>query len=189
MPSFPPRPVDSTLHGVTDYAAAATLTTILPRLAGVEGTRSARQIRIAGAIHGSYSTVTAYPLGIAKLIPYKAHLAMDAVGALALAATPFITGQYKQGRRQWVPHVALCAFELMALALSDPTGLGEYHGDIEAVRAANQVDPHGAIYEGPSAVKRTKANEKKRKKKGKKKTQSSQQEEWQGRRSLQNKQE
>jgi len=152
---FPPRPVDSTLHGVVDYMAGVTLTTVFPRLVGVEGTRSARQIRTAGAIHATYSTMTYYPLGIAKLIPFKAHLALDAVGAIALGATPFVTGQYKQGRRQWVPHVALAAFELMSLAMTDPTGDGDYHGDVEAVRQANQEDPHRKIHEGPPAVKAT----------------------------------
>jgi hypothetical protein len=154
MPVIPPRPVDSTLHGVVDYSAAATLTTILPRLVGVQGTRSARQIRTAGAIHGTYSTLTDYPLGIVKAIPFKAHLALDAVGALALAATPFLTGQYRKGPRQWVPHVALCAFELASLAITDPTGEGDFHGDVEAVRAANREDPHRKIHEGPTAVRR-----------------------------------
>jgi hypothetical protein len=152
---FPPRPVDSTLHGVVDYMAAATLTTVFPRLVGVEGTRSARQIRFAGATHATYSTMTDYPLGIAKLIPFKAHLALDAIGALALGATPFVTSQYKRGRRQWVPHVALCAFELMSLAMTDPTGKGDFHGDVEAVRQANQEDPHRKIHEGPPAVRRS----------------------------------
>jgi hypothetical protein len=151
---FPPRPVDSTLHGVVDYMAGATLTTVLPKLAGVEGTRSARQIRIAGAAHAGYSTMTDYPLGIVKLLPFKAHLALDACGAIALGATPFVTGQYKEGRRQWVPHVALAAFELMSLAMTDPTGKGDFHGDVDAVRAANQEDPRRKIYEGPPAVKR-----------------------------------
>ena len=151
---FPPRPVDSTLHGVVDYMAGATLTTVFPRLVGVEGTRSARQIRVAGATHATYSTMTDYPLGIAKVIPFKTHLALDAIGAIALAATPFITGQYKEGRRQWVPHVAHCAFELMSLAMTDPTGKGDFHGDVEAVRQANQEDPHRKIHEGPPAVKR-----------------------------------
>jgi hypothetical protein len=150
---FPPRPVDSTLHGVVDYMAGATLTTVFPRLVGVEGTRSARQIRVAGATHATYSTMTDYPLGIAKLIPFKAHLAIDAIGALALAATPFVTGQYKEGRRHWVPHVALCAFELMSLAMTDPTGKGDFHGNVEAVRQANQEDPHRKIHEGPPAVR------------------------------------
>jgi hypothetical protein len=149
---MPPRPIDSTLHGATDYTAGTLLMTALPRLAGVAGTRSARQIRTAGAIHAGYSTLTDYPLGVVKVIPYQAHLAMEAVGALALAATPFVTGQYKQGPRQWVPHVALCVFELMALAMSDPTGRGDYHGDVEAVRAANMEDPHRKIYNGKPAV-------------------------------------
>jgi hypothetical protein len=147
-----PRPVDATLHGVVDYSAGAFLTTAFPRLAGLQGTRSARQVRIAGAIHAGYSTITDYPLGIVKALPFPAHLAFDAVGALALAATPFVTGQYKQGRRQWVPHVALCAFELASLALTDPTGRGDFHGDVEAVRAANAEDPHRKIYDGPPAV-------------------------------------
>jgi hypothetical protein len=150
---FPPRPVDSTLHGVVDYTAGATLLSVFPKLAGVEGTRSARQIRAAGAIHAGYSTLTDYPLGVVKVIPYQAHLALDALGAVALAATPFVTGQYKKGPKQWVPHVALALFELSSLAISDPTGYGDYHGDVDAVRQANAEDPHGKIYNGARAVR------------------------------------
>jgi hypothetical protein len=147
-----PRPVDSTLHGVVDYSAGAFLLTALPKLAGIEGTRSARQIRTAAAIHGGYSTLTDYPLGVVKLLPFRAHLALDAIGALALAATPFVTGQYKKGRDQWVPHVALCAFELASLAMTDPTGKGDFHGDVDAVRSANTEDPHRKIYDGKPAL-------------------------------------
>jgi hypothetical protein len=149
-----PRPIDSTLHGVTDYTVGTTLMTVFPKLAGIEGTRSARQIRTAGAIHVGYSTVTKYPLGIVKLLPFKVHLGLDALGALALAATPFVTGQWKKGTDQWVPHVALCLFELSSLAMTDPTGKGDFHGDVDAVREANMEDPHRKIYEGPPAVRR-----------------------------------
>ena len=142
---FPARPIDSTLHGVTDYTVGTLLMTAFPRLVGVEGTDSAKQIRIAGAAHVGYSTVTDYPLGIAKLIPYRAHLAIDLLGALALGATPFVTGQWKQGRRHWVPHVALAAFELNSLLMSDPTGKGDFHGDVDAVREANTEDPRAKI--------------------------------------------
>jgi hypothetical protein len=150
---FPPRPIDSTLHGVTDYTVGTLLMAGFPRLAGVEGTQSARQIRTAGAVHAGYSTITDYPLGIAKLIPYRAHLAIDLAAALALAATPFVTGQWKKGRRQWVPHVALAAFELTSLAMSDPTGKGDFHGDVDAVREANTEDPRSKIHEGGPAVR------------------------------------
>jgi hypothetical protein len=151
---FPPRPIDSTLHGLTDYQVGTTLMTIFPKLAGIEGTDSATQIRISGAAHVAYSTVTRYPLGIVKLLPYKAHLALDAVGAIALAATPFVTGQWKKGLKQWVPHVGIAAFEVMSLALSDPTGKGDFHGDVDAVREANMEDPHRKIHEGGPAVRR-----------------------------------
>jgi hypothetical protein len=142
----PPRPIDSTLHGATDYTVGTTLMSVFPRLAGLSGTPSARQIRIAGAIHVGYSTITDYPLGIVKLLPYRAHLAIDALGALGLAATPFVTGQWKRGRRHWASHVGLCLFELASLAMSDPTGKGDFHGDVEAVRRANTEDPHHKIY-------------------------------------------
>jgi hypothetical protein len=147
-----PRPIDSTLHGVTDYTLGALLTTVLPRVAGVEGTESAMQMRIAGAVHAGYSTLTDYPLGIVKLIPYQAHLAIDALGAVAVGALPFITGQYRKGPKHFVPHLALAAFELQSLLLSDPRGKGDFHGDVEAVRAANELNPHSRIYNGGPAV-------------------------------------
>jgi hypothetical protein len=147
-----PRPVDSTLHGVTDYSVGATLMTVFPKLAGLEGTESARQIRTAGAVHAGYSTLTDYPLGVVKVIPYQAHLALDAIGAVALAATPFVTGQWKKGTKHWVPHVALCLFELGSLLMTDPTGRGDWHGDVEAVRRSNTEDPNRKIYDGRPAV-------------------------------------
>jgi hypothetical protein len=118
------QPVDATLHGVTDYTVGATLMTFGPRLLGVSGTPAARDARTAGAAHVAYSTLTDYPLGVVKAIPYKVHLALDAAGALALAATPFVTGRFRKGRSQWLPHVGLALFELGALALSDPSGRG-----------------------------------------------------------------
>jgi hypothetical protein len=147
-----PRPIDSTLHGVTDYTVGTLLMTVAPKLAGVEGTASAAQMRLTGAAHVGYSTLTDYPLGIVKLIPYKAHLAIDALGAVAIAALPFLTGQYKKGPKQWVPHVALAAFELSSLLMTDPRGKGDFHGDVEAVRAANDLDPHAKIHDGGPAV-------------------------------------
>jgi hypothetical protein len=147
-----PRPIDSTLHGVTDYSVGTTLMTVFPKLAGIEGTASATQIRTAGAIHAGYSTLTNYPLGVVKLIPYQAHLALDAIGAVALAATPFVTGQWKKGPSQWVPHVALCLFELGSLLLSDPTGAGDYKADVDAVRRANTEEPGRKIRDGVPAV-------------------------------------
>ena len=150
---FPPRPIDATLHGVTDYTVGTLLMTAFPKIVDVEGTESAGQIRASGAFHAGYSTLTRYPLGIAKLIPFKLHLLLDALGALALAALPFATGQWKKGRKHWVPHVGLAAFELSSLAMTDPTGRGDYHGDVAAVQAANTEDPARKI-DGPEPAVR-----------------------------------
>ena len=147
-----PRPIDATLHGVTDYSVGATLMTVFPKIAGIEGTESANQIRTAGAIHAGYATLTDYPLGVVKVIPYQAHLAMDAIGAIALAATPFVTGQYKQGPKHWVPHVALALFELGSLLMTDPTGHGDYKADVEKVQQVNMEDPGRKIHDGRQAV-------------------------------------
>ena len=150
---FPPRPIDSTLHGITDYTVGTALMTVFPKLADLEGTESADQVRAVGAIHAGYSMLTAYPVGIVKLIPFKVHLALDAIGALAVAALPFVNGQWKKGRKRWVPHVSLAAFELVAVAMTNPAAKGDFHGDIEAVRETNREDPHRKIYEGPPAVR------------------------------------
>jgi hypothetical protein len=146
------RPIDATLHGATDYMVGAALTTLFPRLAGISGTPAGTQVRAAGAIHAAYSALTSYPLGIVKAIPYKAHLAIDALGAVALATTPFATGQFRKGRSQWVPQLALSAFELVSLMLSDPTGRGDYKADLETVRAKNMEDPHRKIHDPVRAV-------------------------------------
>jgi hypothetical protein len=147
-----PRPIDATLHGVTDYSVGTTLMTVFPHLAGISGTPAASQIRVAGAVHAGYSTITDYPLGVVKLLPYQVHLALDALGAIALAATPFVTGQYRKGPSQWVPHVALCLFEFGSLLLTDPTGHGDDKADVAAVREGNMEDPHRKVHDGQPAV-------------------------------------
>ena len=64
-----------------------------------------------------------------------------------------LSGQFKNGRRAWLPHVGLAAFEMASLAMTDPSGKGDFHGDVEAVRKANTESPHRKIYEGPRAVR------------------------------------
>ena len=145
--------VDQTLHGITDYTVGTVLMTVFPRLAGIRGTRAEKQIRIAGAAHAGYSTLTDYKLGVVKVIPYKVHLALDLLGAIVIAATPFVTGQWKKGRKEWVPNVGIALFELQSLAMTDPTGLGSFHGDVDVVREANTEDPKAKIHEGPPAVR------------------------------------
>ena len=111
------KPISPTLHGVLDYATGATLMA-LPGVLGIGGTRAGRAFRVAGAGHAAYSLVTNYPLGVRRLLPLRAHLALDAVGAAGLAAAPFVLGKPAKGAKGWVPHVAVAAYELTTVALT-----------------------------------------------------------------------
>ena len=126
--------------------------TVFPRLAGIQGTRAARQIRSAGAIHAGYTRSRTTRSAWSRSCRTRSHLALDALGALALAATPFVTGQWRRAARQWVPHVALCLFELGSLVLTDPTGRGDSKVDVDAVRSHNMEDPDRKVHAESPAV-------------------------------------
>ena len=117
------RPISSKLHGILDYSTGAALTA-LPSVLGLGGTRAGRTLRIAGATTAGYSLVTNYELGARKALPYRGHLALDAVAAAGLAAAPFLLRTRDEGVRHWLPHVVLGALELGVVALSDPSGAG-----------------------------------------------------------------
>lgn len=73
--------------------------------------------RAAGAAAAIYSNLTDYELSFKKLLPMRAHLALDAAGGAALAAVPWVTGARKRGLRHWLPHAAIGAVEI-AMALT-----------------------------------------------------------------------
>ncbi|HEV3002800.1 MAG TPA: hypothetical protein VGW75_18835 [Solirubrobacteraceae bacterium] len=116
---MPSRPFDPTLHGVLDYSTGALLQ-VLPKALDLEGTTAGRIMRGSGAAHAGYSLFTDYELGAVKVIPFPVHLAIDAAGAVALGAAPFVTGAWKKGTRHWLPHVLLGLYELSSVAMTEP---------------------------------------------------------------------
>jgi hypothetical protein len=112
-----PTPISTKLHGVLDYTTGATLIAA-PALFGLQGTRAGRILRGFGINHIAYSALTAYELGLGK-IPMRQHLASDALGAVAMAASPLALRTASEGRRHWLPHVLFGVYELTAVALSD----------------------------------------------------------------------
>jgi hypothetical protein len=73
--------------------------------------------RVVGSLATAYSLLTDYELGLKRVVPMRAHLALDALGGVALAATPFLTGASKKGTRHWLPHALIGANEVF-LALT-----------------------------------------------------------------------
>ena len=128
--------------------------TVLPRLTGIEGTPPPRQIRTAGAIHAGYSTITDYPLGFVKVLPFQAHLATRRRRRRGAGGDPLPHRPVEARAPALGPARRPGLFELASLAMTDPTGRGDFHGDVDAVRRANMEDPHRKIHEGPPAVRR-----------------------------------
>ena len=62
-----------------------------------------------------YSLFTDYELGVIKRVPVKAHLTLDAVFGLLLAASPWLLGF---AETTWRPHLALGLFEVAAALLT-----------------------------------------------------------------------
>jgi hypothetical protein len=116
---MPSRPIDPPLHGVLDYTTGALLQA-LPKALDLDGTPAGRVLHAAGAVHGGYSLFTDYELGLVKVIPFPVHLKLDALWSVALGAAPLVTGDWRRGRRRWLPHVLLALYELGALAMTEP---------------------------------------------------------------------
>lgn len=116
-------PISSQVHGILDYVNGVTLVAA-PEVLGLRGTRAGRILRIAGAGHAGLAALTRYELGVIKVVPYQAHLAADAVGAVALTASPWLFGTADHGRRHWLPHVLFGVWEMVVTGLSDPSGRG-----------------------------------------------------------------
>jgi short-subunit dehydrogenase len=114
------RPISTRLHGALDYLTGGLLAAA-PSVLGLErDAPAARSMRAAAAGHAGYSLVTDYELGAVKALPMRAHLALDAAGAVALAASPWLLGTARRGRRHWLPQLGFGLYELGAVALSDP---------------------------------------------------------------------
>lgn len=116
------RPITTRMHGIIDYTTSAALLAG-PELLRLQGVRaSALAPRVAGAGATVYSALTDYEHGLAKRIPMRAHLALDAASGAALAASPWVLGYARHGRRHWLPHVVVGAGEMLtALATkTDP---------------------------------------------------------------------
>ena len=116
---MPSRMIDPARHGALDYQTGA-LFQALPKLLDLQGEKAGTIFHAFGAAHGGYSLFTDYELGVVKVIPFRVHMALDALWTVGLAAAPFATGAYKKGRRHWLPHVLFALYETAALAMTQP---------------------------------------------------------------------
>jgi hypothetical protein len=108
---FDMRFLPTRVHGVIDYLWGLALlsTPWLFGFADVPGAKWTAIIFGLGAI--LYSALTAYELGLLKLLPMPLHLILDGIGGIVLAASPFLFGFSNQ---VYWPHVLFGLFSVAA---------------------------------------------------------------------------
>ena len=106
------RFIPTSVHGAIDHVVGPTLV-IAPTLLRLR--RSSPEGIVARAVGGAeavYSNLTDYELSVKNVVPMPVHLALDAVGGATLALVPQLTGARRRGKKHWVPHLAIGAFEV-----------------------------------------------------------------------------
>ena len=115
-----PRPV----HALLDYTWSAALAAA-PRTFGFEDEANAVQLcRAQGAAVATASALTRYELGTWKLIPFRTHLALDALGAVVGLASPWLLG-FSDNKRARNTVLAFFIVEAIVVALSQTDEMTE----------------------------------------------------------------
>lgn len=105
------RFIDTRTHGMMDYLMGILLI-ISPWLFGFADGGAAQWVPIIlglGAL--LYSVITDYEMGLLKIIPMSAHLMIDILSGVFLAASPWIFGFAEE---VYLPHLILGIVEIGA---------------------------------------------------------------------------
>ena len=110
--------ISTRTHGALDLVTAGTLLAA-PKLLGLQGVpRAGSVLRLAGGGAAVYSMLTDYEFGVVKVLPMRAHLAMDAASGALVASSPWLFGFAGKGPRYWLPYLIVGAFEMLAATTS-----------------------------------------------------------------------
>jgi hypothetical protein len=102
-----PRPITSRLHGMLDYPVGIVLIAA-PWIFGFSDADNEAAYLvpiIIGALIIAQSLITDYELSVADVLPLRAHLMLDLVLGIVLAASPWIFGFSDEGANAWLPHL------------------------------------------------------------------------------------
>ena len=141
---FIPTSVHSAIDHVVGPALVIAPTVLRLRRTSPEGIVA----RAVGGAESVYSNLTDYELSVKNVVPMRLHLALDAVGGATLALVPQLTGARQRGRKHWVPHLAIGAFEVgMAVCTKTkpPQTTSARHAQIAKLVATAKVAKDTAV--------------------------------------------
>jgi hypothetical protein len=114
------RFIPTSVHGVIDHGVAPTLLAAPAIFDLPDGSPEGLVARVVGGVEAVYSNLTDYEMSLKNVVPMPVHLALDGLGAAALAIVPQVTGARKRGLQHWLPHLGFGLFEI-GLALLTKT--------------------------------------------------------------------
>jgi hypothetical protein len=126
--------IPSELHGVTDYLTAGMIMAV-PRLLKWP-TKLTQFMTMVGLGTIAYSLMTKYELGLFKLLPFKAHMALDTMNGAMMAASPIL--MQEKDRNIAAILVGIGAMELGIVAMSEPEAFKEDWADRLLVQARDE---------------------------------------------------
>ena len=113
------KPITKNIHGLIDYAYGITLP-VLPQMIGFKNDKVAKVLfRGIGGVVLGYSAVTKAKWGLFRLLPFKAHLAIDLGINCAAIAAPWLLGFSRDKKARNTVIIAGC-LGLAATLLTDP---------------------------------------------------------------------
>jgi hypothetical protein len=124
------RFIPTRLHGIIDYVWGLSLLAS-PWALGYADVAPAKWLALVvgvGAI--LYSMITAYELGLVRILPMPLHLILDGAGGAFLAASPFLFGF---ADRVYWPHLCFGLFSVVAslITRSDPVQPFSHRGQLD----------------------------------------------------------
>lgn len=112
------RILSTRAHGIIGSLAitAAAAAPALLKLENVPSSAKPLRLWAAGAV--GVVALTDFELGLVRVLPMPAHLAIDAVAGPALAVSPWLTGAARRGWRYWLPHALVGGTEFLLALLT-----------------------------------------------------------------------
>jgi len=114
------KPITTRAHAVLDYTLGPALL-LAPQALGFASKGAAAAVpRAMGAADCSISSMTQYELGVYPVIPMRTHLLIDVVKGVMMAASPWLFGFGRSGRKStWLPHLLMGVSEVAIAAMTD----------------------------------------------------------------------
>jgi len=113
------KPISRPMHGVLDYGYAAAIAAS-PNLFGFSDQSTATLLmRVLGGAVLLTSLCTRYELGLFRVLPFKMHLAGDALAGVFSLAAPFVFG-FSGNERARNTFLAFGVLALVVASLTQP---------------------------------------------------------------------